>query len=218
MGLSDAIQQTLSTAFSSGGGANVAISDGLKLNYQDAGMYQNMEQYAGYIQKLSQSIMGIKNYPGVMMRSKGQGMNVFDGSKPGAIGRGVIEYLDLIGQPTWLDIATIQVKCILRGDITGGMEVTLPESIATISPNAVLPFAASPQRFLSSLPGTGLVINVLHIGDFRNPDGVGWSTTYDILYPGGSGGPYSGAQESSQAVEQSSQNQNPDNQPADTSQ
>jgi hypothetical protein len=216
MKLSSAIQQTLSTAFGGKGGANVAISDALKLNYQDAGMYQNMEQYAGYIQKLSQSILGVKNYPGVMMRSKGEGMNVFDGSKPDAIGTGVIEYFDLIGQPVWIDINKIQVKCILRGDITGGMEVSLPTSIAAIaagpsnaSPGAAIAYTASPQRFLSSLTGKGLVIDVLHIGDFRNPDGVGWSTTYTMLYPSGAGGPYSGAADAAKAVENSSQQQDP---------
>jgi hypothetical protein len=211
MNLSSAIQQTLSTAFGAGGGANIGISDALKLNYQDAGMYQNLEQYAGYIQKLSQSIMGVKNYPGVQMRSKGEGMNVFDGTK--ALGFGVIEYFDLIGQPTWLDINTIQVKCILRGDITGGDVVTLPTSIASISagpnnssPGAALAYQASPQRFLSSLTGVGLVVDVLHIGDFRNPDGVGWSTTYNILYPSSA---YSGGVSVSDTVQSSSQAQNP---------
>src|SRR5262245_7571869 len=64
MPMSAAIQDTLSKAFPQAN-VNVAISSALKLGYQDAGMYQNMEQYAGFIQKLSQSILGIKNYVGV---------------------------------------------------------------------------------------------------------------------------------------------------------
>jgi hypothetical protein len=37
---------------------NIKISQGLKLAYQDAGMYQSMAQYAVYIKKLSHSILG----------------------------------------------------------------------------------------------------------------------------------------------------------------
>jgi hypothetical protein len=197
MNLSGAISETLGRAFSQGG-ANIGISDALKLNYQDAGMYQNMQQYAQYIQKFSQSILGIKNYPGVNMTSKGQGINVWDATK--VLGWGQIDYTDLIGQPTWIEIQKIQVKCIMRGDIQCGYHVTVPPGLYGLSPTAIVthrPGVAlntlqvnafgvpigqgSPQRDNVSIPGAGVVTKVLHVGDFRNPDGVGWSTTYDIL-------------------------------------
>jgi hypothetical protein len=174
------------------GDANIGISDKIKLGFQDAGMYGNLNQYANYVQKLSQSVMGIKNYPGVNMTSKGDGINVWDGTK--ALGFGVISFFDLIGQPTWIDINEVQVKCMMRGDIQQGWYVSIPSTIFTLSPTAIAGLAprGSPQRDNVSIPGSGFVKRVLHIGDFRNPDGVGWSTTYNILISGFSFGGFGG--------------------------
>jgi hypothetical protein len=69
MSLSSAVSETLGRAFPQGD-ANIGISDKIKLGFQDAGMYGNMNQYANYVQKLSQSVMGIKDYPGVNMSSR----------------------------------------------------------------------------------------------------------------------------------------------------
>jgi hypothetical protein len=188
MSLSGAIAETLGKAFPQGG-ANIGISDNIKLGYQDAGMYGNMNQYANYVQKLSQSVLGIKNYLGVNMTSKGQGINVWDGTK--ALGFGAIDFFDLIGQPTWINVNIVQVKCIMRGDIQCGWSVSIPATIFAISPGAIVTLgpSGSVQRDNVSIPGSGFVTRVLHIGDFRNPDGVGWSTTYDIVVSGtGMGG------------------------------
>jgi hypothetical protein len=183
MSLVDAISETLGKAFPQGG-AKIGISDAIKLGYQDAGVYGNMNQYAGYIQKLSQSILGIKNYPGVNMTSKGEGINVWDGTK--ALGFGVISFYDLIGQPTWIDINKIQVKCVMRGDLFCGSGVSIPETIFTLSPSAIAGLAppGAIQRQNISTPLSGIIVRTLHIGDFRNPDGVGWSTTYDVIVSG----------------------------------
>ena len=45
----------------------------------------------------------------------------------------------------------------------------------------------------------------VHIGDFRNPDGVGWSSTYDVAW----GAAADEQSDTSDQVDQSSQNQNP---------
>jgi hypothetical protein len=186
MDLSGAIQDTLSKAFPQ---ANIrtAISQGISLGYQDAGMYQSLEQYAGYIQKLSQSVLGSKDYQGVSLTSWNNTLTALDFTQP--LGNGDISYLELIGQPTWLDIQTISVKVVLRGGLHIGDYVTLPQTLVNFAgADAMLPMGAPDQRTHISLPGQYQVRRILHIGDFRNPDGANWSTNYELITKGATGG------------------------------
>ena len=207
MSLRSAIQQTLSKAFPQGK-VNMLISGALKLPYQDAGMYQNMPQYANYIKNLSHSLLGTKGYQGVNMTSHDNTINVWDGTQASGIVN--IDFLDLIGQPTWLSLQKIQIKCIMRGDIHPPNRVTLPPGIlATLTPDAIIGATSSQQRTNLTLSGSGIVAKAVHIGDFRNPDGVGWSSTYDVIWDDGSAAPQTDA---SDQVDKSSQEQDPNSQ------
>jgi hypothetical protein len=207
MNLSSAIQETLSKAFPHGS-PNVNISDALKLPYQDAGMYQNLQQYASYIKNLSSSILGIKDYGGVNFSSHSNVIDVWDITKN--VGYGQIDAIDLIGQPTWIDIVTVSVKTIMRGDLHVGMDVTLPSTLVNIAADAVYPGTSAFQRTHITLPGKYRITKVLHIGDFRNPDGAGWSTNFEMVYLGGAG---TGQADLSKAIQDSTLMQNPNNLP-----
>jgi len=197
--MSSAISQTLGVAFPRGG-SNVQISSGLKLPYQDVGMYQNLQQYAGFIKQLSQSILGIKNYQGVNFSAHTNTLNVWDATKP--IGEGQIAAIDLIGQPTWVNVNTINIKTVLRGDIHCGMFVTLPPTLLAIRPEAVVP-GLPDQKMNTSFSGSFVVNRVLHIGDFRNPDGAGWSSNFECFFLGAT----QGQTDASETTDQSSQDQ-----------
>ena len=175
MPLSAAIQQTLSRAFPS---MNIImrISPALKLGYQDAGVYQNMTQYAQYIKKLSQSILGVKNYQGIKMTSDGKTITVDDGTMP--ITKGQIAPADLIGQPTWVDAFKVNITTVMRSDIHPYNVITLPPNILfAIGPGANT--TVSIQRRNDSFTGSFRVQKITHTGDFRNPDGAFWSTSYE---------------------------------------
>lgn len=178
MEMKSAIQQTLSTAFPSAG-VNVLIKSGLQRGYQDAGMYQNMEQYASYIQKAANSIAGTKNYMGPIFSSFDNTIHVLDGTQ--SISSGEISILDLIGQPTWIDWNKVSIKCCLRADLHVGSVGTLPQTLYGITSDAVLPTPTAPQRSNSAIAGSFWISKVVHIGDFRNPDGSSWSTNYEAL-------------------------------------
>jgi len=174
MPMSDAIQQTLSKAFPKAN-LNINISPQLKLPYQDAGAYQNIPQYASYLKKISQSIMGSSNYHGIQISSHGNTLDVWDHP----IGEGHIQFGDLIGQPTWIDFQRIHVKTILRSDIRVGMNIDIPQGILMqMGPDSIMPFSST-QRSNISIPGTFIVEKVLHIGAFRNPDGNYWCTNIE---------------------------------------
>jgi hypothetical protein len=185
--LSAAIQKTLSTAFPSAS-INIKISPNLMLAYQDAGVYQNMEQYAHYIQQLSNSILGTNNYAGVQMTSYNNTINVWDATQPDTAGS--INPWDLIGQPTWIDIIKINVKTVLRADIHVSQTFTLPAgTLIGMTSDAVIPMTPE-QKTSLSFSGLFFVTKILHIGDFRNPDGASWCTNYEaIIFSEGVAGP-----------------------------
>jgi hypothetical protein len=184
MPLAAAIYQTLTKALPNLK-VNVKISPQLMLAYQDAGMYQNLEQYSGYIQKLSNSILGTKGYLGVHMSSYGNGLNVWDGTVAETPGQ--IDPIDLIGQPTWIALNKISMKTVLRADLHVSDVFTLPPGILiNMSPDAVIP--GTPEQKVSlSFSGAFQILKVLHIGDFRNPDGSSWSSNFEAIVFGSGG-------------------------------
>lgn len=179
MPASSAIRETLSKAFPNAN-LDIRISEAIKLGYQDAGMYQTLEQYAKYIQQLSHSVLGSNQYLGVNMSAYDSTLHVWDGTNPW--GAAEIKWYDLIGQPTWIDVQMIHIKCVLRADIHIGMTVTLPKEVMWINVQSSGVLAGTPE---SSMPeqkrnvaftGKFKVMRVYHVGDFRNPDGANWST------------------------------------------
>jgi hypothetical protein len=95
------------------------------------------------------------------------------------------------------------------------MTVTLPPTLIGLTSGAIIPGApASEQKTNTSFSGTFVIYRVLHIGDFRNPDGVGWSSNFECLAQPGSGASGSDNPTStSNAVQDSSAAQNPNNDP-----
>ena len=182
MPLSQAIRQTLSTVFPAAK-LNINISDVLKLGYQDAGMYQSVSQYADQMYKLSRSIMGNQAF-GIHMAAHNGTIHVFDDSATD--GSVTLEAIDMIGQPTWVDANKLEVKCVMRGDLRPNMLATIPaNTLINLSQQAGIPLAAaSMQRtHLTKEDISGRIIELRHIGDFRNPDGNYWCTMIYMLVP-----------------------------------
>lgn len=179
--LSQAITQTLKTAFPKFT-ANVNISSKLVLPDNDVGYYQTIGQYAEYLRQVSKRIIGNANYSGVDVALKGDRLEVYDRTVSGKSPK-KIQFQDMIGQPTWIGVATIQVKTVMRADIAVGDEVTLPPALATVTAQS------SPQfRDQSAFKGTFTVIQVRHVGNYRQPDAASWNTTFDVAAAGGGAG------------------------------
>jgi hypothetical protein len=215
MPLSSAINETLSKAFP-GLPINMGISSLMKMGYQDAGMYQNLQQYASYIQQLSHSILGTKNYQGVHMTSDGRSIDVWDGTQ--SMGHEDLDPYDLIGQPTWVDRYKVNIKLVMRGGLRPGMTVSLPPGIPMTILPAAIQIGTSDQRRNVSLPGDFYINKVRHLGAYRNPDGNNWATILETTYIGGGGFDADGNPvEDAQNADNVNQQQNPQDNPPPTS-
>jgi hypothetical protein len=178
--LSDAMQQTLKTAFPQAN-LDIKISPNLKLQYQDAGFYQSLNQFAGYVRALSLSILGTTNYAGITMWTHGNTIYADDKTQQNS-NNIEISAFDLIGQPTWIGGGQISFKVVMRNDIMMGKTVTLPQGIlvgfaptqANVNLSSVIN-VTNPSNQLN-FSGNFDVKTVLHAGDSRHPDGSQWCT------------------------------------------
>ncbi len=202
--LSDAIKKTLNVAFPNAK-INISISPSLKLAYQDAGMYQSLPQYAAYIKQLSHSILGSDKYGGVRMSSHGPSIDVWDATGgPTSVVSGnkvTMGFVDLIGQPSWIGVNSINFKTVMRSDIHIGMFVKLPPTLMTVTQAAGYEGA---KAGVMAFDGDFVITSVTHIGDFRNPDGNAWCTVYEAATSDSQGGQDTAA--STTATSNSAQN------------
>ena len=177
--LGDAINGALSTAYG-GYSINVGVRKGLVLPYDQIGYYFTLGQFSQFVKSASKDIVG-PGYPGIDISTHDQEIRVHDGTSGGSEGSSgnakKIDFKDLIGQPTWLNPQQISVTCVMRSDIRNGDNVTLPDTIVTISPNSTSAFTTlAGARQGSIFKGSFYVQTVRHVGNFRQPDGRSWTT------------------------------------------
>jgi len=167
--LSDAISNTLKTAFPDYK-LDIAISDKLTLAYDQAGAYQTLVQFATAINVISRNIVQ-GNYPGVSMLIQEQTIRVYDGtSQKDPL---ELDFTDMIGQPTWIDVNVIMVKLAMRADLLPGAFIKLPKSAVNVVTTAQ---SFSQYRQGSVFQGSFQVQEVRHVGSFRVPDANAWCT------------------------------------------
>ncbi|MFM0272392.1 hypothetical protein PQQ59_17520 [Paraburkholderia aspalathi] len=158
------------------------------------GYYSTLKQFAQYLRQKSLSIIGgyapasaPGSYPGVGLSLFNNTFIVSDGTTQTTPKQ--IQFIDLIGQPTWVDSFSVQCACVLRADIHVGDYIALPDTAGVTT-------AGSNSQYFNPTPGTGVydslktgsifsgtfqVTNVRHVGDSRSPDPVAWVTTLDMI-------------------------------------
>lgn len=171
--LATALASTLATAFP-GMQLQISISPSLVLSHDVPGYYQSLTQFAEYVQQVTKDILG-GAYPGVSIGVQDNTIYAYDGTQPvggtSPANPKIISFVDLIGQPTWIDLLTIQAKCVMRADIAVGDYVKMPPSLATTSPQSF-----SQYRQSSVFQGVFMANLIRHVGNFRQPDANSWVT------------------------------------------
>ena len=169
--LSDAIASTLSIAFP-GYQQNIAISDRLVKSSDQPGVYSTMTQMALFIKQASISVLNDDTYPGVDIVLRDRTFYVFDGTSPTQPKN--ISFLDLIGQPTWIDSPAIQVTTTMRADLAVGDYVKMPPGLVTSTPQSLSQF-----KDATAFQGTFRVNQVRHVGNFRQAQAEAWASIFD---------------------------------------
>ena len=174
MQLGQALQQTLQTAYP-GQAANINISSQLVAPQDTVHYCGTLRELNDFLRPISHQLMvGQQNYPGVGLVMQQGNIDVHDGTAPPSTKQ--IQFIDLVGQPTWIALNTISIKTVMRGDLKVGDQITLP-------PTPVITTADAQSGVNSKLTfqGTFTISSLRHVGNFRQPSGDAWVTIIEAL-------------------------------------
>lgn len=170
--LGSAIQTALKTAFP-GVTTKVSASDKIVRPNDEVAYFQTLTQLGQWAKQMSKSIVKDANYNGLEILIAGNELSVYDGSGTSSAAPRQIQFVDLIGQPTWIEAPSIQVKCVMRADIKVGDLIKLPQTSVINSAQALSSLLPN-QRV--TFQGDFMVQQVRHMGSFRQPDANSWAT------------------------------------------
>jgi hypothetical protein len=179
--LATALANTLKTALPNAK-QNIQISPRLVLNHDQQAFYGSLTQLSQLLNPFSKSVVTDANYQGVSISYDGTTVTAYDGSTPPK-STTTIQFQDLIGQPTWIEANTIQIKCPMRGDINLFDMLALPPGAVTSSSSAFQNLTGNNPANNLTFTGPYQVVDVHHYGNFRQSDAASWNTTIKMVKP-----------------------------------
>ncbi|HQT24967.1 MAG TPA: hypothetical protein PLK99_00010, partial [Burkholderiales bacterium] len=175
MTLAQALTICLSTAY-----PNVPIemhiADQLIQSHDEIHRCSTLEQLAQTVSDITAGHFLGKDYAGVQISMQGGVILVWDNTYLQTPIQ--LNFIDLIGQPTWIQPLVMQVKTVMRADIQLGDQILMPQGLQN-APGIVQTAAASMPsnlKYKSSFQGQFTVTEMRHIGNYRSPDGAAWAT------------------------------------------
>jgi hypothetical protein len=125
---------------------------------------------------IARQIITDPNYQGISIFVNNNTISVIDGTVAPSTAPVSINFNDMMSQPTWQDLATVQVDLVARGDIVPHQRVQLPPFVSQNTASSRSGF-----RNNSTFTGIGSVLWVRHVGDLRQANGNAWKTTCTIF-------------------------------------
>jgi hypothetical protein len=177
--LSQAIATTLSTGFPEYQ-QSINISSKIVLPQDEVGFFPTLATFSEYVKETSRNILG-GTYPGAGIQLTGKTLSVYDGTTPSTPKQ--IQFQDMIGQPTWIDPASVQTKFVMRADLNIGDQIKFPQGQNGANiPVTTVQGATNPTvNAQATFQGAFLITRIRHVGNFRQPDAAAWNTTVDAV-------------------------------------
>lgn len=173
---SDAIDKSLKAA---GIGSKIAVNKNLTPAEQIIFRADSIPSFARQLNEQSKRVMNDPAYYGAVMSKSLDGYEVGDMSDFQDRSALQIDFTDLVGQPTWLDFMTIQLKCVMRSDLKTQDKIKLPKANSIIGSKAF-----SNLKDDIAYTGYGFVQKIRHVGSSRQPDANSWVSIVDVIPEG----------------------------------
>jgi hypothetical protein len=205
--LTQAVQNTLLAAYP-GAALFIAISSGIVAYVSMDGYYQTLQQFAAAISNISIRYMNSTTYQGVRFWQRGNAIFMDDSTNATTVSAGQtatattpanasaasagngtkanpfqIQFTDLVGQPVWINIATIQFTTVMRADINVRNYILMPKNAQALTTSTAS--SQSALRNNTVFQGAFLVTSVRIVGNFRNPSAESWLTVFTAVDPSG---------------------------------
>jgi len=187
--LQDAIRNTLEKAYPQSKTGleliiNGSISPNLIATENQYAQYTNLESFSKYLNQTSKDILKLPDYAGVALVATPSGFFLNDGttSQQQLVTQKLVKvnFEDIIGNLTWLDLVTIQAKLAMRGDLQIGNYITFPRNSPIVNTSAS---ALTQARNNISFQGIFQINRVRNVGSSRQTDGNSWVTIVDCIVP-----------------------------------
>lgn len=176
--LTQEVKNVLQNAYP-GADITVSAADDITLLHDEHGVFADIRTFSNYILGVSRDIKG-PTYAGLNITPSGnKSFLVFDNTKTnGSVTK--VTMLDLIGQVTWLNAATITFATVLRADLNIGDTVTFPPLAGA---QAVTSADSQSQARTKNTFNGNWQINayVRHVGDSRAPDAQSWVSVFQAV-------------------------------------
>ena len=176
--LQDAVTNTLKKAYPTVP-VSGAFSPNLIYTEDQWGQYTSLLSFSKYINAVSKQVITSENYQGASIGSSSAGFILADGTVA-APKTTKVDFTDIVGNLTWIDIATIQAKLIMRSDLNIGDKIIFPKG----SPVLNIVNNYSQYRNNISFNGVFQINQVRHVGSSRQADGNSWCTIVNAVIPG----------------------------------
>lgn len=179
--LSDALLQTLDVAYPDAP-ISMNISSDLVQNHDEIGVYDTIDQLAQVVGDITEGVFDNRVTIGIQAGK----IVVFDTTySPAPI---QLVFTDFIGQPTWVNVNTIQVKLVARSDLQMGSIVRMPQGLQNLPGfvNTTASSYPSSIKYQTTFQNNFIVQELRQIGNFRAADASQWVTIANcILNPNG---------------------------------
>lgn len=179
--LSDALLQTLDVAYPDAP-ISMNISSDLVQNHDEIGVYDTIDQLAQVVGDITEGVFDNRVTIGIQAGK----IVVFDTTySPAPV---QLVFTDFIGQPTWINVNTIQVKLVARSDLQMGSIVRMPQGLQNLPGfvNTTASSYPSSIKYQTTFQNNFIVQELRQIGNFRAADASQWVTIANcILNPNG---------------------------------
>ena len=190
--LADVLRQVLQTAYPTFQAPKISISPDLVLGHDEPFVFSTLTQLASYIRGISININpalspgAVGKYQGVTIYQQGTQFIVTDGTQGDSSAVTSIQAQDLIGQPTWLGIGTMQFSTVMRADLQVGANITFPAIAGATAVTTAQSYSVARDPLTFS--GTWQITKVRHVGNSRQPNALAWLTTFEAITIGAAPG------------------------------
>ena len=179
--LPDALLQTLDVAYPDAP-ITMNISSDLVQNHDEIGVYDTLDQLAQVVGDITDGVFDNRVTIGIQAGK----IVVYDTNyAPGPI---QLVFTDFVGQPTWINVNTIQLKLVVRADLQMGAIVRMPEGLQNLPGFVTTTQTAYPSsiKYQTTFQNNFIVQELRQIGNFRAPDASQWVTIVNcVLNPNG---------------------------------
>lgn len=176
--LEDALTQSLKTAYP-GIPININISPNLVSTNNEIGYFASLSD-------LGQTLSGITQSLGhsVSIVFQNGVINVFDDTyNPLPV---ELQFTELVGQPSWVEVNIMQIKLVLRADLQVGDFIKMPKGLKQGPGSVIIAGASFPSslKYKSAFQGVFEITEMRHVGNSRAADGTQWVTIINCAVTG----------------------------------